>query len=484
MTRPQRDLAQCVGEREPFHVKDLTLDSRQVTRGDAFVFLKTERQEAAAHLNDAIQNGAQAIVMDQRGVMPQLTLPDSVRLFKVSDLERRLGAIADRFYGSPSERVQVTGMTGTNGKTTTMWLHAQVTEGLYMGTVGIGVPPVTTHSSHTTADVLSLHRNLSDAVDSGIKFVSLEVSSHALDQGRTDQISMPVVGFSNLTRDHLDYHPSFEHYFETKCAIFSQKNVQYAVLNGDDEYVRQAGQSLPSHIKRIWIGRDVYHGSRFVRLESVVTQQTGLLVRGETHEGPFEFVSPLMGQFNADNLAMVIGLCLAIPMPLKTIVSKLSTATAPPGRMEVFKGHGATIVVDYAHTPDALEKALSAVNAHARGQVYCVFGCGGDRDKGKRPLMAKVAENHADFVVLTDDNPRNEDANLIINDLKAGLSGLKPLTVERDRRSAIEWAYRRATTNDVILVAGKGHEDYQIIGDQKYSFSDRDVAMQLCQEAA
>jgi UDP-N-acetylmuramoyl-L-alanyl-D-glutamate--2,6-diaminopimelate ligase len=484
MSRSLTNLAAVLGQAQSCEVRHLVLDSRDVRANDAFVLLKPERAEAAGHLDQAIHNGAKAVVLEKGANSLRSRIPEAVVVFEISDLTARLGQIANAFYGNPSEKLHVTGMTGTNGKTTTMWLHAQVTRGLYLGTVGIGVPPTISQSTHTTADVLSLHRLLNDGVELGVKFASLEVSSHALDQGRTDFVTMPVVGFSNLSRDHLDYHPTFEHYFETKCKIFEQRGVQFAVLNGDDEYARRAGELLPSHVKPIWIGRDVYHGSRFVRLESVVTQQSGLLVRGETHEGKFEFTSPLIGQFNADNLAMVIGLCLAIPMPLPAIIEALKVSKAPPGRMEVFKGRGATIVVDYAHTPDALEKALNAVVSHTRGQVYCVFGCGGDRDKGKRPLMAQVAESNADVIVLTDDNPRTEDPNAIIEDLKAGLKGIKPIQVQRDRLSAIEWAYRQAHSNDLILVAGKGHEDYQIIGQQRLAFSDRDVARRLCQEAA
>jgi UDP-N-acetylmuramoyl-L-alanyl-D-glutamate--2,6-diaminopimelate ligase len=479
-----RNLAAVLAEPGECWVSELYLDSRQVTPQSAFVVLKPQRAEALMHVNDALSRGAIALLVESLELAWLTLVPKHIVVFAISDLSQRLGQLADAFYESPSTQLSVTGITGTNGKTTSMWLHAQVTQGLYIGTVGVGLIGHVTPSTHTTADVLTLNRVLHDCVSKGIKQVSLEVSSHALDQGRTQQIRMPVVGFSNITRDHLDYHPSFEHYLATKERILQGLGVQTAVLNGDDPWVRQVGNRLPAGVKALWVGQDVYHGARFVRLDSVVARDNGLVLKGETHAGSFNFTSPLIGKFNADNLVMVIGMCLAQDYPLNDIIAALSIASAPPGRMEVFKGRGATVVVDYAHTPDALEKALAAVAAHARGHIYCVMGCGGDRDNGKRPLMGQVAEQQADQVVLTDDNPRHEDPAAIIREIQSGMTGMKPVTVQRNRAAAIEWAYRQATPTDWVLVAGKGHEEYQIVGDQKLPYSDRELALKLVKEAA
>jgi UDP-N-acetylmuramoyl-L-alanyl-D-glutamate--2,6-diaminopimelate ligase len=465
-------------------VSDLLLDSRQVVPQSAFVLLKPEHPDVLTHLNDALQRGAKAVVVDHIPVALQVSLERFEQVVQVPQLAENLGQIAHQFYGLPSDIATVTGMTGTNGKTTTMWLHAQVTQGLYIGTVGVGLPPHTTPSTHTTADVLTLHRTLHQAIGQGIKKISLEVSSHALDQKRTAWVRMPVVGFSNLTRDHLDYHLSLEAYFAAKCKIFAQRGVETAVLNADDSMVRGITKDVLGSTKVFWVGRDVYHGSRFVRLESVSAQRSGLIIKGETHEGSFTLSSALIGQFNAENLIMVMGLCLANNMPLAVILERLSIAKSPPGRMEMFKGRGATIVVDYAHTPDALSKALSAISEHSRGKIYCVFGCGGDRDTGKRPMMGQIAEQQADVLVLTNDNPRNENPSAIIEGIRTGLRGIKPMVIHEDRATAIRWAYEQAKAEDWVLVAGKGHEDYQIIRDTRINFSDRQWAQTLSQEAA
>jgi UDP-N-acetylmuramoyl-L-alanyl-D-glutamate--2,6-diaminopimelate ligase len=395
----------------------------------------------------------------------------------------RLGAIADRFFGAPSARLAIAGVTGTNGKTTCAWLVACALQRLgitaaYTGTLGSGLPPAVRTGSHTTPDVLSVHRQLALLSAAGATHVAMEVSSHALDQGRVDGVRMRIAAFTNLSRDHLDYHDTMERYAAAKARLFVLPGIEHAVINVDDAAGRAFAAALPQGVAltAVGAGAGVRHGApRHVVARRVASAIAGLEVEVETHAGPVRLESPLVGDFNVENLLVVLGVLLAFDVPLADAALALASVGAPPGRMEAFvaPGGGPLAIVDYAHTPDALAKALNAARHHCRGRLTVVFGCGGDRDPGKRADMGAIAERLADHVIVTDDNPRGESPAAIVAMILAGMRRPDLVRVEHDRRAAIEAAHSAAGTGDVVLIAGKGHEEYQQTGAERRHFSDR-----------
>jgi UDP-N-acetylmuramoyl-L-alanyl-D-glutamate--2,6-diaminopimelate ligase len=471
-------------------VRDLTLDSRGVRAGDAFIALAGRSSHGLEHAEEAVARGAVAILWDPTEGRPLPTLPPSVAAVAVPGLRPELGDVAGRFYGEPSGELDVAGITGTNGKTSCAWLFAQCfgADGAYLGTLGSGRPPDVAPATHTTPDVVAVHRSLRAMLDRGARWVAMEVSSHALDQHRIDAVRLPVAGFTNLTRDHLDYHGTMAAYGAAKERLFRSRGVEHAVINVSDAFGRELAGRLPARVALTAVGRDADRGDwdRYVVATRIDCRTDGLELAVESHLGACRLRSALIGEFNADNLLLVVGLLLAAGLPLERAVERLSRASAPPGRMEAFVigPGGPTLVVDYAHTPDALSKVLAALRAHTGGRLWCVFGCGGDRDPGKRPLMAAAAEAIADRIVITDDNPRTEDPDRIVAMLRGALSGRVPAQVERDRAKAIAGAVAEARAGDVVLVAGKGHEDYQIYGTERRHFSDREVAQALIGRAA
>jgi UDP-N-acetylmuramoyl-L-alanyl-D-glutamate--2,6-diaminopimelate ligase len=401
----------------------------------------------------------------------------------VPALRERLGAIADRFYGMPSARLTVAGVTGTNGKTTCAWLLAGAAQRLgrrggYLGTLGAGFPPRVAGGSLTTPDVITLHRELRALADAGATHVALEVSSHALDQRRVDGVRLRVAAFGNLSRDHLDYHGSMERYAAAKERLFRLPGLEHAVINVGDAAGRRFAAALAPGVAltAVAVGGDAPAAARFVHVHRVAAGEEGLEIGLRGHFGARALRSRLIGEFNAENLAVTLGVLLAWDFEVDAALDALAGCGAPPGRMEGYRlPNGALAVVDYAHTPDALAKALAAVRAHARGRVTAVFGCGGERDPGKRALMGEAAERLADRVVVTDDNPRGEDGDRIVAMILTGMSRPERALVERDRERAIDAAIAQAGEGDAVLIAGKGHEDYQLVGGARKSFSDREI---------
>ncbi|MFO0336356.1 MAG: UDP-N-acetylmuramoyl-L-alanyl-D-glutamate--2,6-diaminopimelate ligase [Pseudomonadota bacterium] len=473
-------------------VRDLVLDSRAVRAGDAFVAVRGLATHGLEHAVDAAERGAVALVWDPADGHAPPRLPPSMTAVPVPGLRARLGELADRFYGAPSACARVYGVTGTNGKTTTAWLVAQAcgADGAYVGTLGVGRPGALESTSHTTPDVLAVHRMLKRLCDDGARAIAMEVSSHALDQQRIAGVRIPVAGFTNLSRDHLDYHGTMEAYGAAKERLFAARDVAYAVINVADAHGAAMAARLPAGVELVAV-RPVAGGAvppkagAFVAGDAARFEAFGLELDGRTHAGPFRLRSPLVGEFNVENLCVALGMLLAGGVALDDAVDALGRAAAPAGRMEGFRlPSGALVVVDYAHTPDALAKALAALRRHCTGRLVCVFGCGGDRDPGTRPQMAAAAEAGSDAIVITDDNPRGEDAERIVTMIRAGLAGRVPARVERDRTRAIRSAAHEARDGDVVLVAGKGHEDYQLYGAERRAHSDRDVARRLTEEAA
>ena len=471
-------------------VRGLSLDSRQLQPGDAFVALGGHSTHGLDHVAEAVARGALAILWDPTEGRELPPLPPAVTPVSVPGLRPELGDLADRFYGEPSSALEVAGITGTNGKTTCAWLLAQCagSAGAYLGTLGCGRPPSVSPAAHTTPDVLAIHRALRALADGGARHAAVEVSSHALDQGRIAGVRVRLAAFTNLTRDHLDYHGTMAAYGAAKERLFHCRGLAHAVVNTDDPFGRELASRLPSAVALTAVQAvgAPPASARFVRATAIACRPDGLEIEGQSHAGAFRLRSPLIGAFNAENLLLVLGLALASGLPLAAALATLAVATPPPGRMEAFRagGRGPMLVVDYAHTPDALAKVLAALRAHASGRLWCVFGCGGERDPGKRPLMAAAAEAGADCIVITDDNPRGEDPERIVAMIRAGFSGRVPVHVERDRAVAIEGAAQQARSGDLVLIAGKGHEDYQIYGSERRAFSDRERARALTAGAA
>jgi UDP-N-acetylmuramoyl-L-alanyl-D-glutamate--2,6-diaminopimelate ligase len=475
------ELLSGIAPAPPLEIAGLTLDSRAVATGDAFVALRGASRHGLDHAPDAARRGARAILWDPAEGKAPAAARGEVAFVAVRELRDRLGGIADRFYGAPSSRLTVAGVTGTNGKTTCAWLLAGAVTGLarrgaYLGTLGAGFPPRLDRAELTTPDVISLHRQLRALADAGATHVAMEVSSHALDQQRIAGVRVQVAAFCNLSRDHLDYHGTMERYAAAKERLFRLPGLERAVINVGDAAGRRfaAGLAPGVELTAVAVGGEAPAASRFVHVGRVQASDGGLELDISGHFGRRRLRSRLIGPFNAENLAITLGVLLAWQFDADQAIAALGACHAPPGRMEAHRlANGALAVIDYAHTPDALSKALAALRAHARGRVLVVFGCGGERDPGKRALMGEVASRLADRVIVTDDNPRGEDADRIVAMILAGMRAPERALVERDRARAIGAAIDEARAGDAVLIAGKGHEEYQQVGHERRPFSDR-----------
>jgi len=464
-------------------VRGLQTDSRRVQGGDLFLAVPGMLTDGRDFIGDAVASGACAIAYEKGDDFAFRGAP--VPAFGVEGLNQKIGIIADRFYGSPSRRLVVVGVTGTNGKTTCTQLLAQALDQpprrcAVIGTLGCGFPGTLNASMHTTPDAMTLQRLMADYLRQGAAQVSMEVSSHALEQGRVNGVQFDVAVFTNLSRDHLDYHRDMTAYGQAKARLFAMEGLKFAVINHDDDYGRQLLLGLGTQVNSLSYG--IEGGD--VRAQEVRPSSDGLWMRVRTPDGETEIRSPLIGRFNVFNLLAVLATLLALGVELYEATARLSRAHPPAGRVERFGGTNGLplVVVDYAHTPDALEKILLALREHTRGKLWCVFGCGGDRDRGKRPVMGEIAERLADVVVLTDDNPRHESGDAIIADIVGGMRATPQ--VMRNRRSATATAIQDAGEDDIVLIAGKGHEDYQQVGNERLPYSDRDTVRALLEVAA
>lgn len=459
-------------------VAALALDSRAVTAGSVFCAVRGHAGHGLDHVHEAVARGAVAVLWEPPADAPRLAVP----AIAIDGLGRQVSQLASRFYGIPSHALAVLGVTGTDGKTSCTHFLAQALSepgrpaGL-LGTLGYGLwgGPYET-ASHTTPDAIDVQRRLAGFVEAGLRHVAMEVSSHALDQGRVEGVHYACAILTHLSRDHLDYHGTAAAYAAAKTRLFAELDIGAAVLNLDDAFGRSlcAVTRAPVH----GYGLDVLDTAGlcgWVQGSEPVCDAGGLRLSVHTHLGAAELASTLLGRFNAQNLLACLAALLALGLPLDEAVGRLARSRTVPGRMERFGG-GADrplAVVDYAHTPNALQSVLTALRAHTAGRLICVFGCGGDRDAGKRPLMGAAAERLADRVLLTSDNPRSEDPLAILADIRAGCAQPGRVHIEADRAVAIRLALESARPGDVVLIAGKGHEDYQIVGSERRAFSDR-----------
>jgi UDP-N-acetylmuramoyl-L-alanyl-D-glutamate--2,6-diaminopimelate ligase len=485
-------LLEGFAEAPPVPLAGLALDGRRLRPGEAFVALRGRSGHGLDFVSQAVAGGARAVLWDPAEGEGPGALPGDVVAVAVPALHDRLGEIAARCFGHPAARLSIAGVTGTNGKTTCAWLLALASTRLgrsagYLGTLGCGRPPALAETSHTTPDVPALHAALASLVADGMERAVLEVSSHALDQERLAGVPVAIAAFTNLTRDHLDYHGTLEAYAAAKRRLFALPGVAHAVINVGDPVGLEFACGLPGGIEltavSVGAGPDI-RAARRLRVTGVDAGPGGLSLAIEGDFGARALRSPLVGAFNAENLAVVLGMLLAWGHPVDEALAALAACGAPPGRMESFRtAAGALAIVDYAHTPDALAKVLEAARRHASGRLVVVFGCGGERDAGKRAPMGAIAERLADEVFVTDDNPRGEDPQAIVAAILAGMQAPGRAKVERDRAAAIAAAVAAARPGDVVVVAGKGHERVQVVGREALPFSDRDCLLRLGGEA-
>lgn len=457
-------------------ITGLSLDSRKIRQGHVFIALSGSRQHGMSHCRQAINNGAVAVVYEPEGLddlIPEAA--EDLAFIAVPDLKWSLGYIAARFYCNPSRQTQVIGVTGTNGKTSETVFLSQMLEACgIIGTLGWGEWESLNKTDNTTPDALSVQKILADLVTKNKRTVAMEVSSHGLQQGRVNGVHFHGAVLTNISRDHLDYHGTMDAYVEAKLNLFAYPELAFAVVNLDADYHSRFLAAVPDNAV-LWTYSAA--GKRSESGETVTAANVGhtpkgiefdVLWRGESQR----IETTLSGDFNVDNVLAVLTVMLAMGYTLVEAAKKLKDIQPVPGRMERFGGGLAPIVfVDYAHTPDAVEKVLAGVKKHCLAGLWIVFGCGGDRDAGKRPQMGAIAEHWADHVILTDDNPRFEDGQAIINDILSGCRSNK-IEVIRDREKAIQAAIIRAGAQDCIVIAGKGHENYQESQGVQRPFSD------------
>lgn len=475
-------------------VHTLSSDSRHLQANTAFfAYAFDGKHDGRQYLAQAEKNGAQAVVWQRDDTLQAVNL--SAKNLGVNELNLCAGHIAHGFYGKPSETMQMVALTGTNGKTSSAQWVAQLLTALQqkcamMGTLGVGFVDVMTETGFTTPQAIEVHRLLADVRDQGAKAVAMEVSSHALEQGRVNGVAFDVALFTNLSRDHLDYHGDMAAYEAAKAKLFTWNGLKVAVINTDDDAgLRMVQVAQANGVKVFGYGLNELPLPLDAYLQAVNIDQSGALTRFTLRDGSsqYDVASHIVGEFNVMNLLGVLGIVKALGHDLKDVVALCDSIQAAPGRMQRFGGDKAPLaVVDFAHTPDALDKTLQALRpiAHARGgKLICVFGCGGDRDAGKRPQMGGIAAALADQVVVTSDNPRTEDPNRIVTDVAAGTQiGKASVKIEVDRRVAIDQAIGQAGVNDVVLVAGKGHEAYQDIMGVKHPYSDLEQVNQAIQK--
>jgi UDP-N-acetylmuramoyl-L-alanyl-D-glutamate--2,6-diaminopimelate ligase len=476
-------------------IVDLTLDSRSVRFGGAFIALPGTRTHGIAFAAQAVNAGARAILWEPTAGVAAPRVPDNVLLLAVPNLTAILGTIADRFFGAPSRTVRTVGVTGTNGKTTTAYVIATATQLLgtaaaYAGTIGFGRIDALQTATHTTPDSITVHRQLAELRDAGVRCLAMEVSSHALDQHRVDGMRFDTAVFTNLTHDHLDYHGTFENYAAAKARLFAWPELKHAVVNADDEFGRTLlapsgwgrAEMITSYSRSPSLP-DMRNGVRHLFSVRAAPGGTGLDITVDGSWGVATLHSRFIGAFNVENLLAALATLLGWNVPFHDALAALERCSPPPGRMETLVATGKPLaIVDYAHTPDALEKLLVAARKHTMGQLICIFGCGGDRDPGKRPIMAAAAERLADRVIVTDDNPRTEDGDAIVADIVKGFTAPTRALIERDRAKAIAQGIALGKPGDVVVIAGKGHEDYQIVGTERRRFSDREVARAVLEQ--
>ncbi|GLT18529.1 UDP-N-acetylmuramoyl-L-alanyl-D-glutamate--2,6-diaminopimelate ligase [Vibrio zhanjiangensis] len=469
-------------EKLDIRVERLELDSRRVSSGCTFVAVNGHSVDGRDFIDSAVFKGANAVIAQANEINPHgiIDWRDKVPVIYIEGLHQHLSQMANRLI--PLEHNRLIAVTGTNGKTTitqliAQWLCLLGEKTAVLGTTGNGFLEQLQPATNTTGHAFEIQHTLSDLERQGARYTAMEVSSHGLVQGRVKALKFAVGVFSNLSRDHLDYHGTMEHYALAKRSLFSEHHCSRSVINIDDpigaSWAAELHPCIPVSLSPIKSGQGVY-------ATHIDYSDSGIEITFSGQFGDGCFFVPLIGEFNASNVLLAFATILSLGYEKNALIDTANQLKSVLGRMELFQAVGkAKIVVDYAHTPDALEKALLALKKHCRGRLWAIFGCGGDRDKGKRPLMAAIGESLADTVILTDDNPRSEQPTEIVKDMLNGMMSPTKVIVEHDRYQALAYALQHSNADDIIFLAGKGHEDYQIIGDERRHYSDRESAAQL-----
>jgi len=477
-------------------VKGISLDSRDVVAKGLFLSLAKDPEQRTNNLKQALAADISVVLVDAEDTLTEqennLLMQAKVPAYSIKKLANKAGEIAARFYGHPSMALDIIAVTGTNGKTSVSQFIAQGLESLghacgVMGTLGTGRITDLHYTGMTTPDPVSVQRTLADFCKQGLKYAVIEASSHALEQGRLNSIEIDVAVLTNLSRDHLDYHGDMAGYSAAKSKLFEFPSVKTAVLNSADSLgqaliVRLAERDNVTTLTYSSVEKE----TSTLSADHIEMTAAGIQFILNGQFGSETVTSQLIGRFNVDNLLASAASLMAIGMTFEQTMSAINACQSVDGRMQSYGGNQqAHIVIDFAHTPDALTQALSSLQAHipANGDLWCVFGCGGDRDMGKRAVMGKAAEQYADNIVITDDNPRSENSALIVKDIVSGMTHPEAALIEHDRKVAITYAITHAKASDIILIAGKGHEQYQEICGVKYDFSDSQVVLDVLQAA-
>ena len=463
------------------HIQGLQNDSRHIASGDLFIAYPGAVTDGRDYIQQAIQAGAVAVLYDSDNFSLDSDSVNTIPLIPMPQLSPKLAMIAMHFYHHPACQLSVTGVTGTNGKTTIAYQLAQAYDVLgspaaYIGTIGQGDVHALKPLANTTPDALCIQHLLYDYVADGVQQVCMEVSSHALSLGRVEGVEFQQAIYTNLSHEHLDFHGSMEAYAKAKASLFAIPTVQCAIINQDDAYSMLMQQHVPPTCRLLTYGIDNASDVRAVTWE---TGMSGSTINVVSPWGQHQLHTQSLGRFNLYNtLAVFTSLLASEIASVDAVVDVMSQLKPSPGRMEIV-AQNPCVIVDYAHTPDALENVLLTLVDLKPQTLWVVFGCGGDRDRTKRPLMGRVASQYAHVVVLTNDNPRNEDPELIIQEIRQGMPADSHIHSIADRRAAIQYALNNANASDIILIAGKGHEDYQIIGAQRFTFSDQYVVREI-----
>ena len=475
-----KDLLYGIKDAPPIKYNNICDDSRYVNKGTVFFAIKGLSSDGCDFIESAINSGACAVIYEPPYDLSNIET--SIPIIAVDDLKLEIANIVSRHYESSINEMSIIGVTGTNGKTTVSWLIHQGFKKIgyksgYIGTLGYGLENLNLNEL-TTPSCMKLHKILSEFQNSGVEYVVMEISSHAIDQKRIEGINFNTVIFTNLSRDHIDYHGNMENYGETKAKLFLERQSKIKIININDSFGRSLIERVDEEVISTSIEPINIDKDKFISVTKYETNGSGFDIDLKSSWGTFKTHVPLLGTFNIENVIQTIALFLSHGFSMSKIQTIIEGMKAPSGRMEsvdIDNNHLLPkVLVDFSHTPDALKLSLQSIRDHYDGKIWCVFGCGGDRDRGKRKMMGNIAERYADYVIVTSDNPRNENPEKIISDILEGISSKVETIVSREE--AINFAIMKANKNEIILIAGKGHESYQKIGEETLEFSDHKIS--------
>jgi UDP-N-acetylmuramoyl-L-alanyl-D-glutamate--2,6-diaminopimelate ligase len=475
-----KDLLYGIKDAPPIKYNNICDDSRYVNKGTVFFAVKGLSSDGCDFIESAINSGACAVVYEPPYDLSNIET--SIPIIAVDDLKLEIANIVSRHYESSINEMSIIGVTGTNGKTTVSWLIHQGFKKIgyksgYIGTLGYGLENLNLNEL-TTPSCMKLHKILSEFQNSGVEYVVMEISSHAIDQKRIEGINFNTVIFTNLSRDHIDYHGNMENYGETKAKLFLERQSKIKIININDSFGRSLIERVDEEVISTSIEPINIDKDKFISVTKYETNGSGFDIDLKSSWGTFKTHVPLLGTFNIENVIQTIALFLSHGFSMSKIQTIIEGMKAPSGRMESVDMDNnhllPKVLVDFSHTPDALKLSLQSIRDHYDGKIWCVFGCGGDRDRGKRKMMGNIAERYADYVIVTSDNPRNENPEKIISDILEGISSKVETIVSREE--AINFAIMNANKNEIILIAGKGHESYQKIGEETLEFSDHKIS--------